>query len=409
MGAPDLFDAKHIVRLDNPILEYDWGSRTALPELLGRPSPAPKPQAELWMGAHSKAPSRVEVAGSKLPLDVLIEAKPAAVLGERVLETFGPRLPFLFKVLAVERALSIQAHPDAEQAPEGFAREERLGIGRGARERCYPDDSHKPEILCALGEFHALCGFRPIPEIQQRLAALDVAGLRELRRALETPDEEHALRRLLEEWLGIPDSERSGLLEEVVAAARSLAAEDSAFAWLPRLHEQQPGDLGMLAPVFLNLVMLAPGEAVFLPARELHCYLEGVGVELMASSDNVLRGGLTSKHVALPELLRILRFASRRVEVLKPRLLAEGLEAYLAPAAEFELSRLEVGSGTTLGVDAHGSVEILICTAGAVEVRPPAVAAPLSLAAGQSCLVPAGVGEYHFAGSGTLYRASVPR
>jgi mannose-6-phosphate isomerase len=408
MDALDSFDATRVVRLDNSILEYDWGSHTALPELLGRPSPAPRPQAELWMGAHSKAPSQLELSGGKLPLDVLIAAKPAEVLGERVFGAFGPRLPFLFKVLAVEQALSVQAHPDADQAREGFVREEKLGIGRGASERCFPDSSHKPEILCALSEFHALCGFRPVPEIQRRLAALDVVGLREMRRAFEAPDEKRALRQGLEAWLGIPESQRTRLLEEVLAAARRLAAEDPVLAWLPRLHEQHPDDLGMLAPVFLNLVTLAPGEAVFLPARELHSYLEGMGVELMANSDNVLRGGLTSKHVALSELLSILRFASSRVEVLKPCVLAGGLEAYPTPVAEFELSRLDVGPGATLGVDGDGGVEILICTAGAVGVRAAAATAPLSLAAGQSCLVPAGVGECRFSGSGTLYRASVP-
>ena len=166
-----------IALLENPIQEYAWGSRTAIAELLGRSTPAPRPQAEMWMGAHPRAPSRVRLDGRRLSLIEWIERNPDEVLGAAVRERFAGRLPFLFKVLAVERPLSIQAHPDARQAREGFAREEELGIVRDAPERCYRDRSHKPELICALTPFRALRGFRSVAQIRALLDALDAPSL----------------------------------------------------------------------------------------------------------------------------------------------------------------------------------------------------------------------------------------
>jgi mannose-6-phosphate isomerase len=399
--------APGIALLENPIQEYAWGSRTAIAELLGRSSPAPRPQAEMWMGAHPRAPSRVRLDGHWVSLIEWIDSNPDDVLGAPVCERFAGRLPFLFKVLAVERPLSIQAHPDARQAREGFAREEAQGIARDAPERCYRDGSHKPELICALTPFRTLRGFRSRVEIRALLDALDAPSLAPERACLAGPGE-HALRDFLAGLLTMDSERRARVIEEVAAAATAGAAEQPAFADVLRLLEERPGDLGGLAPLFLNAVRLEPGQAMFLPAGELHCYLCGVGVELMANSDNVLRGGLTGKHVDVAELLRILHFRETRVEVLSLEGGAGGEAHYQTPAEEFRLSRFDVAPGAPFASGSGRSVDLLLCTAGDVRIASEAMAQPLALAKGASCIVPACVGRYRVEGEGTLYRASVP-
>jgi len=396
-----------IALLENPIQEYAWGSRTAIAELLGHSAPARRPQAEMWMGAHPHAASRVRLDGHRVSLIEWIERHPDEVLGAPVRERFAGRLPFLFKVLAVERPLSIQAHPDARQAREGFAREEAQGIDRDAPERCYRDRSHKPELICALTPFRALRGFRSVAEILALLDALDAPGLAPERACLSGPGA-GALRDFLAGLLTMDPERRARVIQEVAAAATAGAAEQPAFASVLRLLEERPGDLGALAPLFLNAVRLEPGQAMFLPAGELHCYLGGVGVELMASSDNVLRGGLTGKHVDVPELLRILHFRETRVEVLSLEGGAGGEAHYRTPAEEFRLSRFDVAPGAPFASGSDRSVELLLCTAGDVRIASAADAEPLALAKGASCIVPACAGRYRVEGEGTLYQASVP-
>jgi mannose-6-phosphate isomerase len=403
------FRLNRIVPLENPVLEYDWGSRTAIPELLGASVPAARPQAELWMGAHPLAPSRVRLGGHEVPLTQLIDAEPAAILGEHAARSFDSRLPFLFKVLAAERALSIQAHPDAAQAEEGFARENARGLSLDAAERCYRDASHKPELICALSEFEALRGFRPVSEIRGLLDRLGVSGLAPERARLDAPAEEEALRGFTGALLRMPGDRRERILSELGGAVERLRGEDPAFAWVLRLQEQHSDDLGVLAPVFLNRVQLGPGEAMFLPARELHCYLEGVALELMANSDNVLRGGLTSKYKDVDELMRVLRFRSAAVERVAPQRGAAGARVYRTPAAEFELSRIALAPGQRAGFRSHDGIEILLCVEGAARVVSPGDASAVDLPRGRSCLVPAAVGAYGLEGEGTVYRASIPR
>lgn len=396
-----------VALLEGQVREYDWGSHTALAELLGQPSPAPRPQAELWLGAHPQAPAWVHVGGRRLGLPEWIAQDPDGVLGRRVRERFGARLPFLLKVLAAEQPLSIQAHPDARQAAEGFARENARGIAASAPERSYRDASHKPEILCALTRFEALCGFRPLARIRSLLERLAAPGLDPERARLDDPAKDDALRGFLAGLLRMSPARRARVVDECAEAASMLRDEDPAFDWLLRLRERHPGDPGVLAPLFLNLVELQPGQALFLEAGRLHCYLHGVGVELMASSDNVLRGGLTSKHVDVDELLRVLRFEEAGPELLEARPAAPGLLAYATPAAEFQLSRLEL-SGRTIELPAAGrGIEILLCSEGALRVAA-AAAEPLALAKGASCVVPACIGAYAVSGSGTAWRASVP-
>jgi mannose-6-phosphate isomerase len=389
----------HLLR--NPIQRYAWGSRSAIPALLGVP-PDGEPQAELWIGAHPKAPSRVVNDRGELPLDRWIEKCPEEILGPAVAARFGGELPFLLKVLAAELPLSIQAHPSAEAARAGFARENAAEIPRDAPHRSYRDPHHKPELICALTRFEALCGFREIAEIQGDFGRLDcdvlveeVAGLADVR----------GLPHFFAALLRLSGTQR----ERLLAAARSRAQTESGpvWAWVDRLLDLHGDDVGALAPLALNLLVLEPGEALALPAGVLHSYLGGMGVELMANSDNVLRGGLTSKHVDVDELLSVLTWETGPGAVLTPRERGAGEARYAISAAEFELSVLRVGSGAAYDARERRSVEILLWTEGGGRIA----AGPgdaLSCARGSAVVVPAAAPRYRIEGEGVIYRAAVP-
>jgi len=397
-----------IALLENRIREYDWGSRTAIAELLGRPAPSAAPQAELWMGAHPSAPSTALLAGERRSLLEWIEERPQEILGPRVHAKFAGRLPFLMKLLAADRPLSIQAHPDAAQAREGFASENAAGIPLDAPERCYRDPCHKPELLCALTPFWALRGFRAPREILALAARLAVPELDRAAACLTTGGEGAALSAWLRGLFALAPEARVLLVRAAARAAAERAEDDVAFEWIARLQQVHRDDVGVLAPLFLHAVRLEPGEAIFLPARELHGYLQGVGVELMASSDNVLRGGLTTKAIAVDELLRVLRFEPERPERVQAQTDATGWESYRTPAIEFELARVILRGGPPVASAAQRSVEILLCTEGEVELTPADAQPRVRLAQGASCVVPAAMGAYRASGRGTLYRASVP-
>lgn len=303
-------------RLRNPIQPYAWGSRSVIAELQGRPAPSPGPEAELWVGAHPAAPS--VLAASGVPLTELIAADPTGLLTEPVAKQFGPRLPYLLKLLAVAAPLSLQVHPDPAQAAAGYAAEEAAGIPAGAPHRRYVDPYHKPELLVAVGEFRTLCGFRDPVDSAEVLAGLGVPGLAPAVARLRAGDLAGAV-----EWLLTGEGDgRAGAAEataplavpEVVAAA----AGKPGYQLVGELAGGYPDDRGVLVALLLNQVTLAPGEAIFMPAGNLHLYLHGTGVEIMAASDNVLRGGLTQKYVDVPELLRVLRFEPLPDPVRRP-------------------------------------------------------------------------------------------
>lgn len=379
--------------LENPIRPYAWGSRTAIASLQGRPSPSPGPEAELWIGAHPAGPSRARGR----TLGELISATPEAALGPRALERFGPRLPFLLKVLAAEAPLSLQAHPSQEQAEQGFADEEKRGVPREAPHRNYKDANHKPELLCALTPFDALCGFRPIAPT---LALLDALGLSVEMSALRKDPTANGLKRIFHAWMALPKEQAAALAERVANGARLLEGDFyRERKWLLRLAELYPGDPGIAGAALLNVLHLEPGEAVYLAAGNLHAYLGGVGVEIMASSDNVLRGGLTPKHVDVPELLKVLDFSPLEV---KPQVaIASGKEhVYAVPTPEFRLSRLDAGFDS----EERWGPDLLLCTAGKCVVA--AGGRSLALQSGQAAFLPFADGAYSVAGDATVYRAT---
>jgi mannose-6-phosphate isomerase len=393
-----------IHRLENDVKHYDWGSHTSIPELLGLPVPSEKPWAEMWMGAYPGSASRVWVAGGTTPLDAFIAADPEAVLGRRGFERFGPKLPFLFKVLAAAKPLSIQAHPSLEQAREGYLRENEMGLSPGAATRNYRDANHKPELLCALTPFVALDRFRPVADVVAGLAEIGAPELEGPLARLRTGKGGAALREGFGALMGLERERAQALLERATTAART--ATSPAFACFTRLAEAHPLDIGALAPFFLNIVELDPGQAVFVPAGELHSYIEGTAIELMANSDNVLRGGLTTKHVDLPELLNTLDFESRAPEVLSPVQGAPGEARFESPAEEFSLSRLEVRSDRDYGPGGGQRLEILICTDGTCALLSGAEGDALRLERGSVVLVTATASPYVIRGAATLYRAS---
>ncbi len=363
--------------LQGAVRPYAWGSRTAIAELLGAPVPAPHPQAELWFGAHPADPSVLLGAdGSHTPLIEAVASDPGRQLGEPCTGRWGERLPFLVKVLAAEEPLSLQAHPSAAQAAEGFAREEALGIAPGAPERNYSDPHHKPELLCALTEFHALTGFREANRTVELLTALAVPELTVYRDILAAQPDADGLRALFTTWITLPQPAIEALLPPVVEACITLLRRRGAASefggecrTVLQLAEAHPGDAGVLAAALLNYVVLGPGEALYLPAGNLHTYLHGTGVEVMANSDNVLRGGLTAKHVDVPELLRVLDFSHGDLRVLSGRRVGPRETCFDTPADEFRLSRLEWDPGDRQPVRLRGpGPQILLCTSGSLRV-----------------------------------------
>ncbi len=394
--------------LDNPIMTYAWGSHTALADLLGRPRPSAQPEAELWLGAHPKAPSRLAETAESPSLAGLIRADPLKTLGERVNGAFRARLPYLLKVLAAREPLSIQAHPNLAQARSGFARENRAAIPLDAPHRNYRDDNHKPELICALTPFWALCGFRPRQQIVRLLDTACRDSLGHLIEPLKAASAEQPLKALLRGLLSLSAAERQAALDEACDHCRTTREDAAHWHWIPRLARAYPGDGGALAPLLLHLVCLQPGEALHLPAGVLHAYLEGTGIEIMANSDNVLRGGLTPKHVDLPELLSVLEFDPFPLQILTAREEAVGVAAFAAVCPEFQLFRLDpTQAGGTITLEMTGP-EILLCTAGDLSLAAPAPAQRLAVPKGGAVFVPAATGRYHLSGNGSAYRATVP-
>jgi mannose-6-phosphate isomerase len=399
---------RRIALLKNTVQEYAWGSRTAIAELLGQSGPAEQPQAELWMGAHPKAPSLVLCDGRWRPLLEMLEENPEEVLGKGVAEHFSARLPFLFKVLAAAKPLSIQAHPNRVQARQGFARENGAGIPLDAPHRNYKDDNHKPEIICALTPFWALNGFRKTTDIISLLQELQVRSLEEEIGILQGQPNREGLRKFFHQVITLEKQRQIQVLGEALASAEASADHAPVSEWMIELNQQYPGDIGVLFVALLNLIRLEPGEAMYLPAGELHAYLEGVGVELMANSDNVLRGGLTPKHMDVPELLDLLNFTQGEIDVLRPQRVASGEAVYQTPAEEFVLSVISIEEASPFRSKTNRSVEIMICTEGQAEIKDLSDETSTRLTRGTSIIIPAAVDRYQIAGNATLFKAAVP-
>jgi len=404
--------------LENTIRDYAWGSPDAIQHLLGRPVTG-EPAAELWMGAHAGAPSKVFGGPADgADLDALITDDAVDLLGPAVVSAFGARLPYLFKVLAATRPLSLQAHPSPEQAKAGFRAEQADGtIAADDPNRNYRDDQAKPELIAALTRFEALCGFAEPEVVVSRLEALRGAGgpdlLDELAAALRSGDAEEGI----EDAIGLllrpehPEAVRAAV-DETVATARTMLddtagdAVDPSIALLPRLAGDYPGDPGILVSLLCNFVVLQPGQALYLPAGNLHAYCSGLGMELMNASDNVLRGGLTPKHIDVDELLHVLDTTPRPATPIEATEVEPGWVSYETDAPSFELGRIE--GAVTL----PAAPQILFCAGGSARLTATATGESRALVAGQSVFVPdvdGPVDVSEVAPGTSIFRAAPPR
>ncbi|MEO9327327.1 mannose-6-phosphate isomerase, class I [Gordonia aurantiaca] len=407
--------------LEGVVRPYAWGSRTAIASIQGRPVPSAHPEAELWFGSHPAGSATcVDPSGPPQPLVDVIDADPTSTLGPASTEAFGDRLPFLLKILAAEEPLSLQAHPSSEQAREGFERENARGLALDARDRNYKDPWHKPELIVAITPFDALAGFRDPQETVALLRELQVSELDHYLGMLAGQPDSEGLRAVFTTWLTLPEALIRRLVPAVLRGAVEVLSKGRSdftaeLRTLCELGEDYPNDPGVLASLLLNHVHLEPGQGLYLPAGNLHAYLRGTGVEIMANSDNVLRGGLTPKHIDVPELLRVLDFTPVDPADLAPSVRTLGAEQiYLTPAPEFRLSRIELdGTGlhhaSSICFDMPGP-QILAVLSGAIEVRPVG-GTPLTIPAGRALWITDSDPDVivHAASSrAVFYRALVP-
>jgi mannose-6-phosphate isomerase len=385
-----------VIELSGPIRPYAWGSRSFLAQLHGRDVPSPTPEAELWLGAHPDAPALV----ADVPLGELIAAEPDDALGEATLARFGPRLPYLVKILAADAPLSIQVHPDDAAARAGYERQ-------AGDVRTYADPYAKPELLVALTPFEGLCGFRDPDETAGELAGLGVPSLAPVVSALRRGSTEDRLRPALALLLSWPEADRAGLITDVAASGQPLAV---------RLAAQYPGDLGVVVALMLNHVRLAPGEALFMPPGNVHAYLRGAGLEIMGASDNVVRAGLTPKHVDSSELMRLVRYEVLADPVFPATPLGPGLTAWSPPVAEFRLTRARSTPGSATVTLPDDGPRIVVCLGGEATLRATPVstrgggagsAETLALTPGRAAFVAAGEPAVEVTGDTDVFQASV--
>lgn len=374
-----------LIPISNAPREYSWGSPTLIPGLEGR-EPTGRPEAEIWYGDHPGSPSRTPDGRT---LDVVLADADAAPL------------PYLLKVLAAGMSLSIQAHPSKAEALVGFAREEAAGIPRDADARTYRDANHKPEIIVALSDrFRALVGLRPVAATRRLLAGLGGEGAAALRGRLEGDDEPALLRDALG-WVLSGDAR--GEVEDIIAALGDAADEEFGpeLEVLRRIAADFPGDPGVVVALLMNLVELRRGEALYAPAGVLHAYQEGLGVELMAASDNVLRGGLTPKHVDVAELLRIVDTTPGPAPVIAP-VARDGVEVYDVGIDDFSLLRTRVAPGSDRRLAVTGPT-IALAVGGEVALDTPG--GSVTLVPGQAAFLTADEGEVRLRGEGEVFLA----
>lgn len=396
-----------MLRLGNVRREYSWGSRTALPELIGL-EPDGKPYAELWYGAHVSGPSPILGGDSSPDLRMLIKDDPDGTLGEDVLARFGDRLPYLLKLIAPDCPLSLQVHPDLERARAGFALENAAGVPVDSPLRNYTDASHKPELVYAVTTFEAVSGFRAPRRAAELFEGLDVPLAQRTLAALRADPSAGGVRAafgaLLDEN-GPSPQEVDRFVEACVQRLWDGSPSPRADTIVALIAKHFPGDPGIAVSLLLNPVTLRPGEALFIPAGGVHAYLSGVGVELMANSDNVLRAGLTPKHRDVPELLNVVEYVAAPPIRIAPEVSGDRTRVYYAPVDDFELSVTDLADDAEHLVRGRGP-RILMALNGEARVR--VNGSSETLRPGEAVFVPADEGEVRASGRGSLIQADVP-
>lgn len=394
------------MKLHNSIQAYSWGSTKIISHLLGNKE-ANNPQAELWMGAHSKASSKVKLDGKFVPLDDLIRRLPEYLLGKRIYNSYKG-LPFLLKVLAVAKPLSIQVHPMLSQALNGFYKEEQLQIPIDSPHRNYRDKQDKPELIVAIEPYSMLVGFKSYDQIINSLKQFDIAPLKRALYFMHRDPNKERLRRLISLALQLSKEDRFKLVDEIVSLSKNNHNKESKR--IRELANEFPGDIGVLGPLLLNMVDLAPGEGVFVGAGLFHTSLSGTAIELQANSDNVIRGGLTSKHVDIHEIIHIGDFNPHIPTIITGNQHNSEEYHYYTAAKEFALSEIVLGGlnkQSRLSFLTNTSPEILFVLEGNCVISD-SNSVETNCKKGESVIVPACIDSFTLKGSGKIFRAKVP-
>ncbi|EGQ8530698.1 mannose-6-phosphate isomerase, class I [Vibrio cholerae] len=385
--------------MTNPIQNYAWGSKTAFQQLFELENPTDEPQAELWMGAHPNGCSGIAINGKIVQLSDFIAQNPNLILGEYTARQFG-ELPYLFKILAAENALSIQVHPNKQQAERGFAQEEKLGIAPTAAYRNYKDPNHKPELVYALTEYQAMNGFRANQEILNYFIELSIDEIQPLVDAFQSNPTEQGLKDFFSGLLSLQGEIKNRALEVLITQAKQI--DLPLFQLIVELEKHYPNDIGLFAPLMLNVITLQPGEAMFLDAETPHAYLHGTGLEIMANSDNVLRAGLTPKYMDIDELVACTQFKHKPLEQLRLKSeVIEGCEQYPIPVADFKFAIIPPATQQTIGVQ---SAEIVLPLDSSMILRHTNGEKCL-VRKGQSVFIPAYAEQYTIECDGRVARA----
>ncbi len=394
------------IKLKNSVMHYPWGTADFIPDLLGIDNYEGEPYAELWMGTHPRGESVALEDGR--PVSDIIKSDPQNILGKKTINRFGDSLPFLFKVLSAGSPLSIQAHPNKKQAEEGFERENMASIPLDAYNRNYRDNNHKPEIICALTPFTAMCGFRTSQEIN---TLFEGTGSKKYKRYLypalnpaEEKEEPAVLKNFFSTYMSFEKEMKRELIEEVLSWATGESSREAEL--VRKFAELYPGDSGVLSPLFLNVFSLNKGEALFQGPGELHAYVDGTGIELMANSDNVLRGGMTPKNVDLDELLKVLNFGAGKPTLITGKEIKECLFSYETGAQEFLLERAVLGAGCDAIEVKLDSAQIVLCVQGSGKLE--YSGGSIDIFKGDSIFIPFALRRYTLTGTAECYISSVP-
>lgn len=391
---------RNIVYLHNSVRNYAWGDTKALHVLLGLPNPQNKPQAELWLGAYGEGGSLVKKGDKLVTLASLIAKNPDIALGESEALKYNNKLPFLFKVITVNTPLSLQMHPNKEQAYVGFARENLLGVAFNDVNRNYKDSEGKSEILYALSDFWMLCGFRKLEEITGLLQTLLPQALKDYSISL------NSIKNIFHDLLSL-DREAAAVLQAEASQNLSKLNDADLIHWMTVLANDFPNDPAAFAPVFLNLAKLAEGEAVYIPARTMHAYLSGVGLELCSASDNTIRAGLTAKHVDIPELMIAVDFSEKPLHRLTPEALSAQETVFRVSGEAYGLSRVDLPVNGQIHQKKHQIAEIMLCMDGEFDLMRPGRKTGLTITKGQSMFVPHSVEGLNVKGKGLLFKAFI--
>ncbi|WP_217534881.1 mannose-6-phosphate isomerase, class I [Vibrio metschnikovii] len=397
---------KYLLKLENCIQNYPWGCKKSIQQWFGIDNVNQAPQAEIWMGTHPNGCSKVQFNGQIWPLSQLIETDKISFLSQSIAQQFS-ELPYLFKVLAAGNALSIQVHPSKAEAELGFAKEEMQGIDRAAANRNYRDANHKPELVYALTSYQAMNGFRPFKEIVYLFTLVsEVMVCPKISQLLEQFKLEmtsHSLERFFVGLLSLTGQDKQQALDALLTCAHQQRQFDNnnAFDLVLDLAVTYPSDIGLFSPLLLNVLTLQPGEAMYLDARTPHAYVRGLGLEVMANSDNVLRAGLTSKHIDVAELARCTLFAEKPRETLLLQPVTEGnKQSYLVPVADFAFDCFLKADAEQMHIE---SAEIIF-SIDADTTLTHATGEILRLKKGESAFIPAFAQEYTITSLGRVAR-----